>query len=89
MANHKSAIKRAKQNIIIRDRNRSCKSRVKNIIKDLRLNIVEKSIEQAKITLELAKSVIDKAAKKKIIHKRAASRKISRLSKAVNTLGNK
>jgi small subunit ribosomal protein S20 len=36
--------------------------------------------------LDTAKSIIDKAAKKGVIHKKTASRKISRLSKNINTI---
>jgi len=46
----------------------------------------EKTQEEALKELNNAKSVIDKAAKKGVIHKKTASRKISRLSKHVNTI---
>ena len=45
MANHKSALKRARQNEIRRIRNKSVKTRVKNIIKDLKLAIDGESKE--------------------------------------------
>ncbi|MBL7179346.1 MAG: 30S ribosomal protein S20 [Pseudomonadota bacterium] len=86
MANHKSAIKRAGQNEARRLRNRSTKTRVKNIIKDVRLAISEKSSEAALKKLDIAKSTIDKATKKGAIHPKTASRKISRLSRLVNTI---
>jgi len=86
LANHKSAIKRARQNEVRRLRNKSSKTRVKNITKELRLAADEKSNEAALNKLNTAKSIIDKAAKKGVIHKRTASRKISRLSKLVNTI---
>ena len=86
MANHKSALKRARQNEIRRLRNKSAKTRVKNIVKDLRLAVSEKTNETALEKLNTAKSIIDKAAKKGVIHERTASRKISRLSKLINTI---
>lgn len=86
MANHKSALKRARQNEIRRLRNKSVKTRVKNIVKDLRLSASESSKEEALKKLNIAKSDIDRAAQKGVIHKRAASRKISRLSKLVNNI---
>lgn len=86
MANHKSAIKRARQNEIRRLRNKSTKTKVKNIVKDVRLSAGEKSKEAALDKLNTAKSIIDKAAKKGVLHQRTASRKISRLSKLVNTV---
>ena len=86
MANHKSAIKRARQNEKRRLRNKSVKTRVKNIVKNVRLAVNEKSKEEALKELNTAKSTIDKAAKKGVIHERTAARKISRLSKHVNTV---
>ncbi len=86
MANHKSAFKRARQNEVRRMRNKSVKTRIKNIVKDVRLSVSESSKEEALKKLDTAKSNIDRAAQKGVIHKRAASRKISRLSKLVNTI---
>lgn len=86
MANHKSAIKRARQNEIRRLRNKSSKTRVKKITKDVRLAADEKSTDAALNKLNTAKSIIDNAAKKGVIHKRTASRKISRLSRLVNNI---
>ena len=86
MANHKSALKRARQNEIRRLRNKSVKTRVKSIVKDVRLSVSENAKEAALKKLETAKSNIDRAAQKGVIHKKTAARKISRLSKLVNTI---
>ncbi|MEE8432926.1 MAG: 30S ribosomal protein S20 [Candidatus Desulfatibia sp.] len=86
MANHKSAVKRAAQSEIRRMRNKSVKTRVKNSIKIVRLAASERSSEAALKKLDAAKSIIDKAAKKGVIHTKTASRKISRLTKLVNTI---
>jgi len=86
LANHKSAIKRAGQNEIRRMRNKSVKTRIKNSVKNVRLAVSEKSNEAALKKLDDAKSIIDKAAKKGVIHTKTASRKISRLTKLVNTI---
>ena len=86
MANHKSDIKRAGQNEIRRVRNKSVKTRIKNSVKNVRLAASEKSSEAALKILDDAKSIIDKAAKKGAIHTKTASRKISRLTKLVNTI---
>ena len=86
MANHKSALKRARQNEIRRLRNKSVKTKTKNIVKEVRLSVSESSKEEALKTLDMAKSNIDTAAQKGVIHKKTASRKISRLSKLVNTI---
>ncbi len=84
MANHKSALKRARQNIIRRDRNRSVKTRIKNVVKDIRQLVEENAPDEALKTLNKAQSIIDKAAKKGVIHKKTASRKISRLTQLIN-----
>ncbi|MGD8250860.1 MAG: 30S ribosomal protein S20 [Desulfobacterales bacterium] len=81
MANHKSAIKRARQNEKKRTRNRSVKTRVKNVIKETRAAIADGSSGAAADSVRSAQSIIDKAAKKGVIHKRSAARKISRLTK--------
>ena len=86
MANHKSAVKRARQSENRNARNRAVKTRVKNVTKDVRQIVAEGSRENAVTNLTAAQSVIAKAAKKGIIHKRTASRKISRLARLVNTL---
>ena len=85
MANHKSALKRARQNEVRRLRNKSNRTRVKNAVKDVRLAVSGRESDAAD-TLKNAMSIIDKAAKKGSIHSRTAARKISRLSKLVNTV---
>ena len=86
MAYHKSAFKRARQNEDRRLRNKSVKTSIKNIVKEVRLAASETSKEAGLKKLDTAKSKIDKAAKKRVIHKKTASRKISRLSKLLNTI---
>ncbi len=86
MANHKSAVKRARQNEIKRIRNKSIKTRTKNVVKEVRYAVSENSNEAALSKLNIAKSTIDNAAKKGVIHKNTAARKISRLSKLVNNI---
>ena len=83
MANHPSALKRARQNETRKLRNRTVKTRVKNIVKSERDEAATKSPEAAQKDLNAAKSLIDKAAKKGVIHKKTAARKISRLAKVV------
>ena len=85
MANHKSALKRARQNEIRRLRNKSNKTKVKGLIKDVRLAVDENAAESAAEKLNTVKSAIDKAAKKGVIHKRTAARKVSSLTKLVNS----
>lgn len=83
MANHKSALKRAGQNTRRRLRNRMVQTRVKNVVKDVRLAVAEGAEDKAE-RLTAAQSAIDKAAKKGVLHPRTAARKISRLAKKIN-----
>jgi small subunit ribosomal protein S20 len=85
VANHKSALKRANQNTIRRDRNKAVKTRVKSVVKEVRLAADQQSSEETAATLNKAKSVIDIAAKKGVIHPNTAARKISRLTKLANS----
>ncbi|MCG6879754.1 MAG: 30S ribosomal protein S20 [Deltaproteobacteria bacterium] len=86
MANHKSALKRAKQNEIQRIRNKGYKTSVKKAVKEVRAAISENTPEQARETLNKAVSVIQKSASKGVIHKNQAARKVSRLTLQVNNL---
>ncbi len=86
LANHKSALKRARQNINRRTRNRSAKTQIKNVVKDVQTAIDENAKEAALEKLNTAKSAIDDTASKGIIHKNTAARRISRLTKRVNSI---
>jgi len=85
LANHKSALKRARQNELSRLRNKAVKTRVKSIVKDVRFSVEESSNGDVMAKLIAAQTLIDKASKKGVIHKKTAGRKISRLSKLVNS----
>ncbi len=85
MANHKSALKRARQNELSRLRNKAVKTRVKSIVNDLRSSVEGSSNGDVPAKLIAAQTLIDKASKKGVIHKKTAARKISRLSKLVNS----
>ena len=86
LANHKSAEKRARQNDKRRVRNKAVKTRVKHLTKEVRVASAEASKEDALAKLKAAQSIVDKALKKGVIHKKTAARKISRLSRLVNTI---
>lgn len=68
-------------------RNKAVKTRVKHLTKDVRLSSGAGSPEAALTKLNTAKSIIDKAAKNRIIHRKTAARKISRLSKLIHAAG--
>ena len=84
MANHKSAVKRHKQSVKRAARNRTVKTRIKNVVKSVRAAIKSDDRENAAQLLSTATSVLDKAASKGVIHWKKAARKLSRLSKALN-----
>ena len=86
MANHKSALKRARQNEVRRLRNKGYKTRVKKAVREVRTAIAEKSQEQAQDNFIKAVSIIQKTTSKGIIHRNQASRKISRLARQINQI---
>ena len=86
MANIKSAKKRVLVNRKKAERNKSIKSAVKTSIKKVEVAIEAKDKEAAVAALQNAISTIDKAATKGVYHKNTAARKVSRLSKAVNSI---
>ena len=83
MANHKSAIKRNKQSLKRREKNRTVKGALRSTIKKIHTAVASGS-EEAREILASAIPEIAKAASKGIIHKNNAARKISRLTKKVN-----
>ena len=86
MANHKSAKKRARQAVKRRDRNRNEKSRTKSAVKGFRTALAAGDAEQTDSALRTVEGVLRRAASKGVIHKKNASRRISRLTKARNQL---
>ena len=86
MANIKSAKKRIKVIEAKTLRNKMIKSGVKTSVKKVRTAIESGDKEAAGSALIAATSAIDKAASKGVFHKNTASRKISRLSQAVNKM---
>lgn len=86
MANIKSAKKRILVNETKAARNKAIKSKVKTAVKKVEAAIAAKDAEAAKTALQAAIVEISKAGTKGVYHKRTVSRKISRLSKAVNSI---
>ena len=86
MANHKSALKRARQNEVKRINNKGYKTRVKKAVKEVRTALSDNSVDQAKKSFVKTVSIVQKAASKGIIHRNQASRKISRLATQINRL---
>jgi len=69
-----------------RARNRISKTRIKNTVKAVRVAIEEKDVAKAQEALKEASSILDRAARKKVIHARQAERRISRLQTAINKI---
>ena len=86
MANIKSAKKRVLVNQTKAARNKSIKSKVKTAIKKVDVAVQDKDVEAAKAALQVAITEISKAGSKGVYHKKTVSRKISRLTKAVNAI---
>lgn len=83
MANHKSAIKRIRQNHVRRLRNKYYHKSARTAIKELRAE-TDKTVAVSKLPTVF--SQIDKLAKRNIIHKNKASNLKSKLNKHVNAL---
>ncbi len=84
MANHKSALKRNRQSLLRRDRNRANRTKVKTAVKRIDAAIEVESVEKAQEALVAAVPIIERASVKGAFHKKTASRKVSRLTKRVN-----
>jgi small subunit ribosomal protein S20 len=86
LATHQSAIKRNRPAGRHRDFNNAVKSSIKTGVKGVWEAVETKNMDAAKAALDKAVPMIAKAAAKGAFHKKTASRKISRLTKRVNTL---
>jgi small subunit ribosomal protein S20 len=86
LARHISALKRARQNEKRRMRNQSRKTRVKNVVREVRQAMAQKDAAAAETALTKATPIIARVAGKGTMHWRAAARKISRLTRQVNAL---
>jgi small subunit ribosomal protein S20 len=82
MANHKSALKRIRSNDVKRIRNKYQHKSTRTAIKKLKL--AEKA--EAETMLPTVLGMVDKLAKKNIIHKNKAGHLKSKLTKYVSTL---
>ena len=80
MATHASALKAHRQSVRRRELNRQLRTRLRSVLKAARAAIADKDLETAKSRLPSTVSLIDKMARKGIIHLNAAARYKSRLS---------
>lgn len=83
-------IKSAKKRILVAEartaRNKAIKSEVKTAVKKVDAAVAAKDAENARTLLKAAISTMNKAASKGVYHKNTASRKISRMTKAVDSI---
>ena len=86
MANIKSAKKRIKVINTKTQRNKAIKTKVKTYIKKVEAAVAAKDAATAQTALTAAIAEINKATSKGIFHKKTAARKVSRLTKAVNSI---
>lgn len=86
MATHKSAIKRNRQNAKRQLINQMRRTRVKSLTKEVLAAVEAGDREAAQNALGKAIPVIQRAASRGTLHRNTASRKVSRLSKRVNTI---
>ncbi|CAK8713529.1 MAG: 30S ribosomal protein S20 [Candidatus Electrothrix sp. AW2] len=86
MANHTSAIKRHRQSQVRRMRNRINKSKMNTAVRRVEEALVAGAEDVAQEALKTAIPIIQKTAGKGTIHKKTASRKISRLTGRVNRM---
>lgn len=86
MANTKSALKRARQNVIRRTRTKHVLSTMRTEIKKVRAALESKDADAAKAALPSAVRALSRAANKGVIHVNQARRKIGRLTVAVNAI---
>ncbi|MFC2584548.1 MAG: 30S ribosomal protein S20 [Lachnoanaerobaculum saburreum] len=86
MANIKSAKKRIKVTLVRTERNKAIRSKVKTAIKKVESAVAASDKQLAQTNLKNAVVEITKAASKGVYHKNNASRKVARLSKAVDSI---
>ena len=87
MANIKSAKKRILVTATRTERNKAIRSKVKTSIKKVEAAVAEGDKSAAEAELKAATKTLEMAASKGVYHKNNCARKVSRLTKAVNSIG--
>ena len=83
MPNTKSAAKAMRQSIRRRERNITTKDKFKEAVKEVKKLITAGKKTEAAEAMKKAMSTLDKATKNGVIHKNTASRRKSRMAKAI------
>ena len=86
MADHKSALKRIRQNDKRRLRNRFHKVRMRTFIRKFRTAVDAGDVDAARENLEISIRLVNRTRSRGVIHRNTAHRTVSRLNKAFNKL---
>jgi len=86
MANHKSALKRIRQNDKARLRNRFHRVRMRTFIRKFRTAVDEGDLDAARENLAISVRLVRRTKSRGVIHRNTADRMVSRLNKAFNKL---
>ena len=89
MANHLSALKRARQTVKRTVTNRTNTSRLRGVLREMRETLAKGDKAAAETAYRATVSALDKAIQKGVLHKNTAARYKARLSKRVRALASK
>jgi small subunit ribosomal protein S20 len=87
MANTLQAKKRVRRNAKREDINKARRSRIRTYVKKVELAVEAGNVDEAKVALKKAQPELMRGVTKGVLHKKTASRKVSRLAKRVKALG--
>jgi small subunit ribosomal protein S20 len=86
VANHPSALKRHRQSEKRRLRNRTVRTRLRHLVREVRTAVSTRDPDAAAKTLAHAVRALDKAVTKGVLHRNNAARRAARLARAVSQL---
>ncbi len=87
MANTRSAKKAARQTIRRTETNKARRSRMRSFVRKVEEAIASGDKDKASAALKEAEPVLARTAQKGMLHRKTASRKVSRLAKRVHAMG--
>jgi small subunit ribosomal protein S20 len=85
MANHVSAKKRSRQNVKRAKINGANRSQIRTFVKKVELALAAGNVQEAQDALKAAQPALQKGVSKGLMHKRTASRKMSRLAARIKS----
>jgi len=86
MANHPSAAKRHRQTVTRAKVNTARSSRLRTFVKEVEIAIASGDKDKARAAFAAAQPELQRGAKRGIVHRRTASRKLSRLNARIKAL---